>query len=206
MAIVGFLGAGKTTLLGELVERCVERGRSPHVVLNDYASADLDARRIAEGTPLGTVTALTGSCICCDGIEQHRDSVNAAPFRANGITLIEANGTTDAPRLMEFLGVGLDERFLPPVQLTAVDAKNWRKRGLHDALEAEQVRFCSLAVLTHLDRVSAERAARVEAEVRALNPFAEIVTREALDALLVARLEPVGNTRVDSALVDDTPT
>lgn len=191
VTIVGFLGAGKTTLLRHLVERCTEQRRQPFVILNDYASAELDAQRLSDGMPPGAVRALTGSCIGCDGIDELRDAVNGIPPREQGMTLIEANGTSDAPRLMEFLGVGLDERFRPPVQVSVVDVKNWQRRGLHDELEAEQVRFGSLVLLTHLDGVPRERVMRVEADVRALNPLGSVVTTAELDARLLSGLEPV---------------
>ena len=138
--LVGFLGAGKTTLLRRLIETLATESRPPYVILNDYLNADLDAQRLAADGLAGPVNALTGSCICCDGIGELRSAVNAIPERDRGITLIEANGTTDAAMLMGFLGVGLDERFLPPVQVSLVDVRNWQQRGIHNELEAEQVR------------------------------------------------------------------
>ena len=41
--IAGFLGAGKTTLLRALLPRLGARGLRPHVILNDYENADVDA-------------------------------------------------------------------------------------------------------------------------------------------------------------------
>ena len=139
VTIVGFLGAGKTTLLKHLAVTLQNDGWDPYVILNDYADAELDAQQLAESLSTGTVRALTGSCICCDGIDELRSSVNAIPPRDKGITLIEANGTSDACTLMGFLGVGLDDRFLPPVQVSVVDVKNWQNRGYLNDLEAEQV-------------------------------------------------------------------
>ena len=72
------------------------------------------------------------------------------PKRKNGITLIEANGTSDACTLMEFLGVGLTDRFLPPIQISVVDVKNWQKRGQHNELEVSQIQVSSLLVLTKI--------------------------------------------------------
>ena len=79
-----------------------------------------------------------------------RQQVNAIPKRQKGITFIEANGTSDAATLMEFLGVGIDERFQPPVQVSIVDAKNWQKRDSYNELEANQIQVSSLIVLRQL--------------------------------------------------------
>ena len=193
VTIVGFLGAGKTTLLKHLVESLLEERWHPYVILNDYMNADLDAQQISRGILPGSVKALTGSCICCDGINELRECVNNIPTRERGITLIEANGTSDASMLMGFLGVGLDERFTPPIQISVVDAKNWQRRGFYNELEAEQVKVSSLIVFTHLEGVSKERVAQVENGVSEINPLASIVTKAELDVLLVPKLKPIEN-------------
>ena len=86
-------------------------GWQPFVILNDYADAQLDAQQIQERIGANAVSALTGSCICCDGIDKLRDSVNSIPPREKGITLIEANGTSELyERLKCFLGFSVDEK------------------------------------------------------------------------------------------------
>jgi G3E family GTPase len=198
VVLVGFLGAGKTSLLAQMVERSLADGWDPFVILNDYENAQLEAQQLGSTTGARAVTPLTGSCICCDGIEELRTSVNRIPERERGLTLIEANGTSDACRLMEFLGVGLDARFKPPVQISVVDAKNWQRRpavltltgGDHNELERSQVQISSLIVLTHLDEVTEGRRREVEAELRDLNPYARVTTREDLDISLLPGLTP----------------
>ena len=156
VGIVGFLGAGKTTLLKQLIDSLLQADWKPYVVLNDYENAHLDAQQLSEDLLPEWVRPLHGSCICCSGIGELRELVNRIPERDRGVTLIEANGTTDACELMGFLGVGLKERFLPPVQISVVDVKNWQLRGYHNELEANQIQVSSLVVLTHLENVSAE--------------------------------------------------
>ena len=199
ITIVGFLGAGKTTLLKHLVNVFAEDHWQPYVILNDYADARLDTDMITERLGADAIAPLTGSCICCDGINELRSSVNNLPVRDKGITLIEANGTSDASMLMGFLGVGLDERFLPPIQVSVVDVKNWQQRDYLNELEADQVRVSSLIVLTHLDGVPDARVREVEESVEAINPVATLVAREELDALLLPELAPVKDTgaRID---------
>lgn len=194
ITIVGFLGAGKTTLLKYLINSFSKKGWDPFLILNDYENANMDAQQFSKQVQLNNIKALSGSCICCSGIVELRNIVNRIPERKNGITLIEANGTSDACSLMEFLGVGINERFLPPIQISVVDVKNWQKREAHNELESNQIQVSSLIVLTHLDTTTKRRQDIVVRELQKLNPIAKIITMNDLDVLLLPRLLPSNNT------------
>ncbi|WP_248723169.1 GTP-binding protein [Seonamhaeicola sp. ML3] len=194
ITIVGFLGAGKTTLLKHLINRFTDEGWNPFVVLNDYENALMDAQQLTEHIDLSAVKALSGSCICCSGIEELRNTVNRIPERSKGITLIEANGTSDACKLIEFLGVGINKRFLPPVQIAVVNVKNWQKRGEHNELEANQIQVSSLLVLTHLEDISSERLQEVTDALNTLNPYAKVIPMAELDVTLLPELLPSNAT------------
>lgn len=193
IAIVGFLGAGKTTLLKQLTNHYIKEGWNPYIIINDYENAYLDAQQLTDKIKPKWIKALNGSCICCSGIAELREFVNRIPERTNGITLIEANGTSDACSLMGFLGVGIDERFLPPVQMSVVDVKNWQQRGEHNELEANQVQVSSLIVLTHTEKNSAERQYNVVKQLKELNPNATIITSEELNIEFLSQLVPSNN-------------
>ncbi len=194
ITVVGFLGAGKTTVLKYLIERYTNKGWNPFVILNDYENATMDAQQFTKQLGLNSIKPLTGSCICCSGIMELRNTVNRIPIRDKGITLIEANGTSDACSLMEFLGVGLHDRFLPPIQISVVDVKNWQQRGEHNELEANQIQVSSLLVLTHLENVHENRKTHVINELKKLNPVAKVITMNSLDVLLLPELVPSINT------------
>ena len=193
VVIVGFLGAGKTTVLRNLISQYNEAGWNPFVILNDYENAMLDVQQLNEVMDSKSLKPLDGSCICCSGITELRESVNLVPERECGITLIEANGTSDAYALMGFLGVGIDERFLPPVQVSIVDVKNWQTRGENNELEANQIQVSSLILLSHLDGVDEERRATVVSEIKEINPLAEIITIDELDITQLPTLSPSQN-------------
>ena len=193
ITLVGFLGAGKTTLLKRLTTSFIDKGWKPFVILNDYENAFLDAHQFQEQLDQKYVVPLSGSCICCSGINELRDFINRIPERANGVTLIEANGTTDSCSLMGFLGVGLNDRFLPPVQISVVDVKNWQQRGEHNELEANQIQVSSLIVLTHTENISDDRKAWVVSDLRQHNPSAEIIPMGDIDATLLPILSPSRN-------------
>ena len=191
ITVVGFLGAGKTTLLNHLVSFYLSHDWSPFVILNDYENAFLDMQQFKEKLAPDNLWPLNGSCICCSGIMELRDCVNRIPERKKGITLIEANGTSDACSLMGFLGVGLKKRFLPPIQVSVVDTRNWQKRGEHNDLEANQIQVSSLIVLTHYDHLPSERIQLVSDEIKAINPLADISKMDEIDGSLLPKLEPV---------------
>lgn len=193
ITIVGFLGAGKTTLLKILSEVYTKKGLSPFVILNDYEDAYIDAHQLTNQIDPKFIKALSGSCICCSGIHELRDSINQIPKRNNGVTLIEANGTTDAVSLAGFLGVGLENRFLPPVQIAVVNVKQWQKIGDNNELEANQIQLSSLVVLTHLENISSQRETDVIESIQTKNNNATIVRLNELDVDILSKLSPSDN-------------
>lgn len=193
ITIVGFLGAGKTTLLKYLTNSFLENGWNPFIILNDYENANMDAQQFLNQVDVKNIKALTGSCICCSGINELRNAVNRIPKRKKGITLIEANGTSDACALMEFLGVGLNEQFLPPIQIAVVDVNNWQKREKHNDLETNQVQVSSLIVLTHLENCSEVRKELVVKELKEHNAFAKIITMDQINISWLPELSSSNN-------------
>ncbi|MDC0303916.1 cobalamin biosynthesis protein CobW [Flavobacteriales bacterium] len=193
ITVVGFLGAGKTTLLKHLTTNYLDNGWNPFVILNDYENAYLDSQQFIEQLDAKYVRSLHGSCICCSGIEELRGFVNSIPERENGITLIEANGTSDACSLMGFLGVGINERFLPPIQISVVDVKNWQRRGVYKQLESNQVQVSSLVVLTHLDKVTSARKNQVIGDIKRFNSSTEIIDMDEIDVHLLPKIAPSTN-------------
>lgn len=191
--IVGFLGSGKTTLLKYLTVQYIDKDWSPYIILNDYENASLDAQSFKETLDDSYVRALNGSCICCSGIVELRNMVNDIPQRNKGVTLIEANGTSDACALMSFLGVGLKEHFLPPVQIATVDVLNWQLRGDFNDLESNQVQLSSILVLTHLDQVDSIRKSNVIDSLQNLNPIAQILEMDQLEVTRLIDLLPCEN-------------
>lgn len=193
IAIVGFLGAGKTTLLKKLAGEFLDKDWKPYIILNDYENANIDAQNFLDLLEPNQINPLNGNCICCTGIHELRAEVNNIPARESGITLIEANGTTDSVSLMGFLGVGMNERYLPPVQIAVVDVRYWQKRGYDNELEANQVQVSSIIVLNYADQVDIERTIEVEQDLRSLNSQATIVHWDKLDITSLPELKPTTN-------------
>lgn len=199
IVVVGYLGAGKTTFLKKLVKEYMSQDWSPNVILNDYKNAMIDAQQFFDFLPKDKVDALSGSCICCSGLSDLRRFINNIPEREKGITFVEANGTTDSCALMEYMGVGIEGNFLPPVQVSMVDVRNWQKRGCYNDLEENQVQVSSMVVLSHLDGVSEERVSEVRAHIEKINPTAKIQTWDEVDLNVLPELKPSENeaTKLD---------
>lgn len=194
ITIVGFLGVGKTTLLKKVVKGYLAKSWKPSIILNDYENANIDAQGFLSFLNPEQINALSGSCICCSGINELRDQVNRIPKRENGVTLIEANGTTDSVSLMGFLGVGMEKHFLPPIQIAVIDVRHWQKRGMHNELEANQVQVSSMIVLNFVDQVDIQRIVEVEKDLGQLNTNAILVHWDKFDITALSYLHQIDTT------------
>jgi len=165
----GFLGAGKTTFLENLLPQLGVAGLRPHVILNDYRNAGVDAARLSRLSD--AVRPISGSCVCCSSREELLEMLEEIPLDAGGVLLIEANGTTDTEELVEILT--LDRRAEPftlPVQLAVIDGKRWQKRFWHNALEASQVRTAAHGFISRTDEITGARMREVERSLMKINP------------------------------------
>ncbi len=188
--IVGFLGAGKTTLLKKLTKHYVENQYEPYIVLNDYENALMDSQQFYDILEKSSVSAMNGSCICCDGLPELRIKVNSIPKRDRGVTFIEANGTTDACSLLGFLGVGIDRSFAPPIQIAVVDARHWQTRGPNNELELNQVQSASLVIINYSNNVPPIRINEVKNKISEINPVARFMEWEDVGERVIEGVEP----------------
>jgi G3E family GTPase len=169
--VSGFLGAGKTTFLRHLLPLLNQGGYLPHLVINDYGQAEIDAATLARLT--ATVRAINGSCVCCDSQDEFLNLLANETLHARSVLLVETNGTTDPCEIIECLG--LDERahrYTSPLHVSVIDAQRWQKRWWHNELERLQVRSSGYHYLSKTDMVSPERARFVAEDLHRHNPQA----------------------------------
>ncbi len=189
--LAGFLGAGKTHFLAGLLPALRAHGVRPHVVLNDFRNARIDAARLAGLEAL--VTPLEGDCVCCATLTELLDVLRALPHDPRGAVLVEANGATEADELLGYLA--LDRQLAhctPPLQVTVVDVARWQKRWWHNGLEAAQLRTATHVVLNWEARCGEARRAQVRRLVREANPLASVTTPEAFADTLGALVDAHG--------------
>ncbi|HEU4678984.1 MAG TPA: GTP-binding protein [Terrimicrobiaceae bacterium] len=158
--LVGFLGAGKTTFLKGLLPRLCEGGLDPHVIINDYQNAQVDAAQL-RGLA-AEIAAISGDCICCGSRDELLAELEKFAHRPGRLLLVESNGTTDSELLIETLSLQPSLRgFSLPVQVSIIDAQRWQKRFWHNALEREQARTASHLFVSRSDVVKESRLTEV---------------------------------------------
>jgi G3E family GTPase len=174
---VGFLGSGKTTFLKKLLPALQQHGVSPHVIINDYQNAKVDAEQL-RGLA-SEIAAISGDCVCCGSRDELLAALEKFEHAPGRLVLVETNGTTDSEHLIEMLALepGL-KKFTQPVQLSVIDAQRWQKRFWHNALEREQARTASHIFLSRADTVSITRLRDVEQSLDAQHVRGRKVTVE----------------------------
>lgn len=192
--LVGFLGAGKTTLLRRLIGEARTQWLTPHVILNDYANAQVDADALR--TELASVIPITGSCVCCSSQYELLAALAQHKHQPRGVFLVETNGTTDAASLLTMLAASVRlEGFSAPVQYSVVDAKRWGRRWGGNHLETHQLRTASHVYLSRTDQVSKSRVQDVKGAVADVNPAAELLLPDAF----IRQMVQVGTGAVSAA-------
>ena len=190
----GFLGSGKTTFLRGLLPHLTAAGLEPHVILNDYQNAHVDASSLRQ--VVEKVVPISGNCVCCGSRDEMFDALAAAQLTLKSVMLVEANGTVDAIQLIELISSDLRaEAYTLPWQLAVVDVKRWQRRHLHNELEARQLKTATHLYLSHVNDQDAARKDQVMSSVSKQNPnaswvspesFASKVTQLAATALNIA--------------------
>ena len=168
LMLTGFLGAGKTTLLRSILNELSSRGYLADVILNDRENARLDRETLRDHA--ASVAALTGSCVCCDGLSDLCDMILKASKSDHSVLLIELNGTADPVPLQESFTL-LESSFLlhPRWQVCVIDGRHFGKRGRFNELEKLQLETASHYFVSHLSDLSAEEEGELAKSVKAIN-------------------------------------
>jgi G3E family GTPase len=186
--LTGYLGAGKTTLLNRILTE--QHGKKYAVIVNEFGEIGIDNDLVVDADE--EVFEMNNGCICCTvrgdlirilgGLMKRKDKFDAI--------LVETTGLADPGPVAQTFFVDEDVKARTKLDaiVTVVDAKNLSNR-LKDAREAkEQVAFADVILLNKTDLVSAAELAQVEAQIRAINPYAKLHRTERcridLDAIL----------------------
>ena len=173
--ISGFLGSGKTTLLHGLLNHCLASGRKPAVMLNEYGEVNIDGE-LLRGQGF-SIREMTNGCICCTIGGTLGLALQEVAALEPDVILIEATGLADP---VELIDQTTKEEVLPVVRLASLiavlDPVNFDRlaEDLHSGIR-QQTELADTVLLNKCDMADAPRLARLEAEVRSLNPRAAIV-------------------------------
>lgn len=158
--LVGFLGSGKTTYLRRLLPELRGRGIEPHVIINDYRNARVDAELLRELAD--SIVPISGSCVCCGSRDELLGSLENFAHSPNRVAVIETNGTTDSAELIAMLSLDpVLARFTQPIQLSVIDGQRWQKRLWHNSLELAQTRTANFLSISRWDDLDAMRREKV---------------------------------------------
>lgn len=168
----GYLGAGKTTLINELLR---ETDRPIAVLVNDVGSVNVDAALVRRRH--GDTIELTNGCVCCTSIDemgQAFDALRARPEPPDHV-VVELSGVADPERMLPW-GATAGFRLDGLVVVVAADQllDGALPPWITEQLEGH-VRAADLVVLTKLDLVDADAAARARRRLADLAPDAPVL-------------------------------
>ncbi len=177
--VTGFLGAGKTTLVRKFLQ--TPEGRGTALIVNEFGSVGIDDALLRSSSD--EVTLLGNGCICCNTrsdlqialrkLVADRDRGKIPHF---GRVLIETSGLADISPILQTFSTdrALGGEFAIEVVLTLVDAVNGL-RNLKKAPEArKQVILADRLAISKIDLADGGMKKKLAAELKALNPRAEI--------------------------------
>jgi G3E family GTPase len=172
--LTGYLGAGKTTLLNRILTET--HGKKYAVIINEFGELGVDNDLVVDADE--EVFEMNNGCICCTVRGDLIRIVGGLMKRAekfDGI-IVETTGLANpAPVAQTFF---VDEDVKAKTRLdaivTVVDAKNLPARLSDSPEAADQIAFADVIVLNKLDLVTPEELTAVEAQIRAINPYAKI--------------------------------
>ena len=221
--VTGFLGAGKTTLLRAFL--ATPEGQGTAVVVNEFGAAGIDDALVRESAD---ETVLLGNgCLCCITrsdlqralrrmvIERERGEL--PDFKR---IVIETSGLADPSPILQTFATdrALGDLFHVETVVTVVDAVTGGETLGWSAEARKQAILADRLVITKTDIAGASAAEALAAQLRALNPGAELL--QAVNGRLdpTRLIEPAADQRnafvaeaehsdgiVSFVLTDDTP-
>ena len=178
--VTGFLGAGKTTLLQRFL--ATPEGQGTAVVVNEFGAAGIDDALVRDSAD---ETVLLGNgCLCCITrsdlqlalrrmvIERERGELPA--FKR---VVIETSGLADPSPILQTFATdrALGEEFFVEAVVTVVDAETGGETLSWSAEARRQAILADRLVISKVDIAGEGAADALAAQLRTLNPGAEII-------------------------------
>jgi G3E family GTPase len=176
VVVTGFLGSGKTTLVNQLLRE----ERDSLVIVNEFGDVPVDHALVENSTE--KALALPNGCLCCHVRGDLEEALMGAAMRRRrgeiagfDRVIVETSGLADPGPVAQTLysdhALARDYKLGPIV--TVVDAADAQARRASVEVARSQIAAADVVVLSKADRAS--NLARVEAEVRALNPAVDCI-------------------------------
>jgi len=178
--ITGFLGAGKTTLLRSFL--ATPEGQGTAVVVNEFGAAGIDDALVRDSAD---ETVLLGNgCLCCITRSDLQNALRRMVVERErgelpdfGRIVIETSGLADPSPILQTFATdrALGDMFHVEAVVTVVDAVTGAETLGWSAEARKQAILADRLVITKTDIAGAGAAETLAAQLRALNPGAEIL-------------------------------
>lgn len=173
--ISGFLGSGKTTLLRRLLDHCLAKGLKPAIMMNEYGEVNIDGEFLrGQGY---AIREMTNGCICCTIGGTLGLALQEVAALKPDVIFLEATGLADP---IELIDQATKEDVLSFVRLASLiavlDPINFAHfaEAVHSGIR-QQTELADFVVINKRDLTDAQTVATLVAQVRSINPRAEIV-------------------------------
>jgi G3E family GTPase len=178
--VTGFLGAGKTTLLKCFL--ATPQGQGTAVVVNEFGAVGIDD--VLMRASADDVVLLGNGCLCCitrSDLQQalrrmvvERERGEVPDFRR---VVIETSGLADPSPILQTFATdrALGGMFHVEAVVTVIDAETGAETLSWSAEARKQAILADRLVVTKTDIAGENAAIAITAQLRALNPGAEIL-------------------------------
>jgi G3E family GTPase len=176
--LTGFLGAGKTTLLNRILTE--EHGKKYAVIVNEFGEEGIDNELVVDADE--EIFEMNNGCICCT-VRGDLIRILAGLMKRKGqfdAILIETTGLADPAPVAQTFYVDQDVAELTRLDaiVTVADARHLEGQLTDSHEAAEQIAFADIVLLNKIDLVDQAALEKVEARIRAMNPYARIIRTE----------------------------
>lgn len=173
--VTGFLGSGKTSFLKHFLKENSLHGNVA-VIQNEFSSVNIDGKDIQQQGDYQILEINNGSVFCVCLLGSFIKSLAAFVEEAKPDSLImEASGMSDPVSLGQILqAASLREKVYLSHVWSVVDALNFSRSVCLRTRILHQLRIADTIIINKVD-LAGEKAGMVIAEVKKMNPFAQVV-------------------------------
>lgn len=179
--LTGFLGAGKTTVLNAVIAK--KKDTRFAIIENEIGEESIDAGLILKGED--DIIELNNGCLCCSLNDNLYDLLNSLWERRDSWDhlIIEATGIADPANIAQpFLTSDQVKRAYDLKRVICIVDAELIEDQLKDHAEAiKQIAFSDIILLNKVEKVSAAYVMELQAVLKAINPFAEILVAAGQD-------------------------
>ncbi|MBU0971916.1 MAG: GTP-binding protein [Proteobacteria bacterium] len=169
--LTGFLGSGKTSFLDTFIQAQTANNSFVAVVQNEIGKKGLDAKLLDQTY---AVTQMDEGCVCCSLAGNLRSALGQITDRfAPDFIVLETTGLANPANILREIEDLSDILEFGSIT-TIVDGLAGEQSLLRFEVARDQVRLADIILLNKCDLGEPEKNARLEQQIRQLNPAADI--------------------------------